>query len=305
MLFPGQGAQHPGMGAEIVAAAPAAAAVLEQANEALGFDLRGLILDGPAERLEATDICQPAILATSAAVVEALRTEAGLDPAGFGATAGLSLGEYTALWFAGSLSLESALRLVHLRGQAMQAASELNPSGMVSLVGADRDQAQALANAGSEAGVLVAANFLAPGAIALSGSLAALDLAESKAREFGARRAIRLKVAGAFHSPLMESATAKLTEALAKVEIQAPRIPFVTNVTGGPVSDPEQIRGHLAAQVTRPVLWEECVRWISGQGIKEFVEPAPGKVLTGLLRKIDSDCSGRNVLTPDDVKAYS
>ena len=304
MVFPGQGAQHPGMAAEIVASVPAAQAVLEQANQALGFDLMNLILHGPAERLEATDICQPAILATSAAVVEALRSVRGLDRSTFSATAGLSLGEYTALWFAGSVCLEDALRLVKIRGAAMQAASNSNPSGMLSLLGADREQALSLAKACSAAGILVPANYLAPGSIALSGSLEALELAESKCREFGIRRAIRLKVAGAFHSPLMASATNVLRDALAAVEIRPPAIPFATNVTGKLVEDPELIRSYLAEQVTSPVLWEDTLKIFTSLGVETFVEPAPGKVLTGLLKKAAPGTTGVNVLNMDDVRNY-
>ena len=293
------------MAAEIVAAIPAANAVLDQANDVLQFDLKKLILEGPAERLEDTDICQPAILATSAAVVEALRQEKGLSREQFAATAGLSLGEYTALWFAGSLTLEDALKLVRIRGAAMQDASTRNPSGMLSLLGADREQAQALADAGSKAGVLVPANYLCPGSIALSGALAALDLAAAKAQELGIRRTVRLKVAGAFHSPLMSSATEVLRDKLASVEIRPPAIPFATNVTGDLVSDPEMIRNHLAEQVTSPVLWEDTMRRFCELGITEFVEPAPGKVLTGLLKKGAPGSTGIPVLTLEDLKNYS
>ncbi|MFH0947047.1 MAG: acyltransferase domain-containing protein [Planctomycetota bacterium] len=305
ILFPGQGAQHPGMAAEIVAAIPAAMAVLDLANDVLRINLKKLILEGPAERLEDTDICQPAILATSAAVVEALRHEKGLQREQFAATAGLSLGEYTALWFAGSLTLEDALRLVRIRGAAMQDASTRNPSGMISLLGADREQAQLLADAGSAAGVLVPANYLCPGSIALSGAVAALDLAAEKAKEFGIRRTVRLKVAGAFHSPLMASATEALRDALASIEISPPAIPFSTNVTGDRVSDPERIRAHLAAQVTSPVLWEDTIRRFCERGIRTYVEPAPGSVLTGLLKKGAPGSIGVPVLTLDDLKNYS
>lgn len=304
ILFPGQGAQHPGMGAAIADACPAAREVMERANEALGFDLAALCREGPAERLEATDVCQPAILATSAAVVEALRAERGLDPASFSAAAGLSLGEYTALWFAGSLTLEDALRLVRRRGEAMQAASDANPSGMISLIGASREQAAALAAAASDAGVIVPANFLGPGQIALSGASAALDRAEALAKEHGVRRAVRLKVAGAFHSPLMASATEALRGALAEIEIRPPTVPFFTNVTAEQVTDPERIRAHLAEQVTSPVLWEDTMSAFLARGVREFVEPAPGKVLTGLLRKVDRDAVAVNVEGVEDLQAY-
>lgn len=304
-MFPGQGAQHPGMAAEIVAAVPAAAAVFDVANEVLGFDLKSLCLEGPAERLEATDICQPAILATSAAVVEALRAERGLRRETMAATAGLSLGEYTALWFAGALSLEDALRLVRIRGEAMQRASEASPSGMLSLLGADRETAEAVAADASSAGVCVAANILAPGNVAISGAAAAIERAEEIAKNHGVRRAIRLKVAGAFHSPLMASATTALQEALAEVSIAPPAIPFFTNVTGDRVEAPEQIRAHLAEQVTNPVLWLDTMRTFAALGVSSVVEPAPGKVLTGILRKAAPDITGTNVESLEDLRAWS
>lgn len=304
MLFPGQGAQHPGMAREIAAAVPAAAAILDRANEVLGFDLKQLVLEGPAERLEATDICQPAIFATSACVIEALRAECGLRTEDFGATAGLSLGEYSALWFAGSLAFEDALRLVRKRGQAMQQASEQNPSGMLSLLGADRAVAHQLAAAGAEAGVLVVANFLGPGMVALSGALPALERAEARAKDFGVRRTVRLKVAGAFHSPLMAAATEALRVALADVTVRPPRIAFATNVTGALARDPAVIQQYLAAQVTSPVLWEDTMRAFAAAGVCEFVEPAPGKVLTGLLRKIAPAARLVNVETLADLRAY-
>lgn len=305
IVFPGQGAQHPGMAAEIVAAVPAAAAVFDVANETLGFDLKALCLEGPAERLEATDVCQPAILATSAAVVEALRAERGLDRHAFAATAGLSLGEYTALWFSGALSLEDALRLVRRRGEAMQQASTENPSGMLSLLGADRETAEAVAADAASAGVCVAANILAPGNVAISGSTAAIERAEAIAKDHGVRRATRLKVAGAFHSPLMASATEALREALAGVEIHRPEIPFFTNVTGDRAEDPEQIRAHLAAQVTSPVLWLDTMRTFAALGVTSVLEPAPGKVLTGLLKKAAPELTGTNVETLEDLRAWS
>lgn len=305
IVFPGQGAQHPGMGKEIVEASKEARALLDRADAILGIPLSRLCLEGPADALEATDVCQPAIFATSAAIVTALEATRGLKRSDFAATAGLSLGEYTALWFAGSLGFDDALRLVRLRGEAMQQASTENPSGMMSLLGASAEQAIELARIGSAAGVLVAANFLGAGNVAISGSLPALDLAESKAKELGIRRCIRLKVAGAFHSPLMASATAKLAAALEKVEIRAPSIPFATNVTGDFSADPEAIRKNLAAQVTSPVRWEDTMAAFLRLGIQTFVEPAPGAVLTGLLKKAAPSATLINVSTLAQLQAYA
>lgn len=305
MLFPGQGAQHPGMGRDIVEQVPAARRVMDIAREVLGFDLAALCFDGPDTELRRTDVCQPAILATSAAVIEALKATKGLAPSQFAATAGLSLGEYTALWFCGSLALEDALRLVRRRGQAMQDASTRQPSGMLSLVGATREQAHELVRVASDSGVIVAANYLGPGGIALAGDTAAIAAAEAKAKDCGVRRCVRLEVAGAFHSPLMAPATAALRDALANVTIRPPTIPFATNVTGDFVSDPERIREHLAAQVTSSVLWEDTMLRFTAAGIDGFVEPAPGKVLTGLMRKLAPEAARVNVESMADVAAYA
>lgn len=303
ILFPGQGAQHVGMAAAIVTGVAAANETMLRANEVLGFDLLDLCLNGPAERLEATDICQPAIFAISAAVVEALRADGHAES--FTATAGLSLGEYTALWFAGSLTFDDALRLVRRRGIAMQEASDATPSGMLSLVGASPDQAEQLAAAAAGDDVLVAANYLGPGQVVLSGALTAIDRAEQLARDHGIRRTVRLKVAGAFHSPLMASATTALSEALRDVAIRPPRIAFFTNVTGDEVRAPEQIRAHLAAQVVSPVRWEDSMNRLVAREIGVFVEPAPGRVLSGLMKKVAREARIVNLESQDDLQAYT
>ncbi|MFH2002793.1 MAG: ACP S-malonyltransferase, partial [Planctomycetota bacterium] len=197
MLFPGQGAQYPGMGKEFCAAFPEADAVFKKANEVLGFDLKRLCLEGTDEEVNRTDICQPGILTTSLAIIEVLKKRHGLTPSQFDATAGLSLGEYTALVFAGVLDFEAAVSLVAKRGRYMQEDSEKHPSGMMTLLGADREQAEEICKHASKTGVMVAANFLTPNQIAISGALNALDAAEGLLKEFGVKRGIRLKVAGA------------------------------------------------------------------------------------------------------------
>jgi [acyl-carrier-protein] S-malonyltransferase len=218
-------------------------------------------------------------------------------------TAGLSLGEYTALWFAGSLAFEDALRLVRVRGEAMQRASEKIPSGMMSLVGASEEQARALAAVGAREGICSVANLNAPGQIVLSGEKRALAAVEAAAKDHGVRRVRSLAVAGGFHSECMRPASDELARALAKVEIREPRVPFVTNVTGSPVKDPETIRANLALQVCAPTLWEKSMRWATGAGILEFVEPGPGKVLAGLLAKIDPNAKVRAAAAPADLEA--
>ncbi|HVS17270.1 MAG TPA: ACP S-malonyltransferase [Planctomycetota bacterium] len=300
VLFPGQGAQHEGMGKDWCEAFAVARATFDEAAEALGFDLAAACWTG-GEDVNRTDVAQPGILTTSVAVMRVL-AERGFDAAAAPMTAGLSLGEYTALWFAGSLDFADCVRLVRLRGEAMQAASEACPSGMVSLMGADEAQANALAEVGARHGVCSVANLNAPGQVIVSGELAALDALEAAAKEHGVRRTRRLVVAGGFHSECMRPAAERLAEALAGVEIRAPRVEFVTNVTGEPVADPEAIRGHLAAQVCAPVLWERSMRGTLQRGVREFLEPAPGKVLAGLLDKIDGEARVRSVTQPADLE---
>ena len=287
ILFPGQGAQHEGMGRAWAESSAAAMAVFQRADEVLGINLRDMCWSS-GEDLNRTDIAQPGIFTASAACLAGLE-EHGALPAGFKAAAGLSLGEYTALWWTGALSFDDALRLVRLRGEAMQAASEACPSGMLSLIGAELEQAEEIAKIGGEHGICSVANRNAPGQIVISGEISALDAAEAAAGDQGVRRAIRLSVAGGFHSECMRPAATKLAAALTEVELSPPRLPVISNVTAAPVSGPEEIRELLAKQVCSPVLWEESVRWMIRNDITSFLEPAPGKVLGGILRKIDRD----------------
>jgi [acyl-carrier-protein] S-malonyltransferase len=303
LLFPGQGAQFEGMGRDWCADFDVARETFAEASSALGLSLEELCWSS-GEQVNRTDVAQPGILTTSVAVVRVLQ-QRGLDPAQVQLAAGLSLGEYTALWFAGSLGFADAVRLVRLRGEAMQAASELRPSSMVSLMGASEQQARELAEVGAAHGICSVANLNAPGQVIVAGELAALDALEAAAKEHGVRRTRRLAVAGAFHSECMRPAAARLAEALADVEIRAPRGLFVTNVTGEPVAEPERIRAHLAAQVCAPVLWEKSMRWALGHGIGEFLEPAPGKVLAGLLDKIDPAARVHAAAAPADLAAIA
>ena len=298
-LFPGQGAQAVGMGRDWCEAHPVARATFDEASEALGFALDDACWNR-ADEVNRTDIAQPGILVTSAAVVRVLE-QRGLDRASAALTAGLSLGEYTALWFADSLGFADAVRLVRLRGEAMQAASEDVPSSMISLVGGTLEGAEALVASVQSHGICQVANLNAPGQIIVSGELAALDALEAAGKEHGFRRTRRLTVAGGFHSECMRSASDKLAAALSDVSISEPRIPFMTNVTGETVSDPEAIRRHLAAQVCSPVLWEKSMRGALAAGHTSFVEPAPGKVLAGILKKIDPEASCRSVASPADL----
>ena len=301
ILFPGQGAQFPGMGKDWCEAFPVARETFARAEEALGFPLSRACFGG-GEEVHRTDVAQPGIFTTSVAIVRVLEGR-GLDRSKAPAVLGLSLGEYTALWAAGSLSFEDGVRLVRLRGEAMQRASEAIPSSMVSLVGATEEQARELAAVGARAGICSVANLNAPGQVVVAGELAALDALEAAAKDHGVRRTRRLTVAGGFHSECMRPAAAELESALRETRIERPRVPFVGNVTGLPADDPAVIRRQLAEQVCAPVLWEKSVRWVLAQGITSFLEPGPGEVLAGILRKIEPAAQVRSAATPAALPA--
>lgn len=299
VLFPGQGAQFEGMGRDWCEAFDLARETFAQASQCLGFSLEAACWSG-GEAVNRTDIAQPGILVTSVAVMRVLE-QRGFERAATPLTAGLSLGEYTALWWAGALEFEDAVRLVRLRGEAMQRASELRPSGMTSLMGATRDQAETLAAVGAKHGICSVANLNAPGQVIVSGELRALDAVDAAAKDHGVRRTRRLVVAGGFHSECMRPAAEELARALANIEIQAPRFPVISNVDARAVSDANGVRERLAAQVCAPVLWEDSMRWALAQGVRDFLEPAPGKVLAGLLSKIDESARVRAAAAPSDL----
>jgi [acyl-carrier-protein] S-malonyltransferase len=288
LLCPGQGAQTVGMGVAWADRSPAAREVFQRCSETLGFDLLALCAQGPADRLTRTDVCQPAILATSAASLAALQAEGRLAPGSVSVALGLSLGEYTALHAAGVLGLEDAVRLVRLRGEAMQAASDDPASGMTGLFGASREEAEAIcAEATQKGGVCVVANLNAPNQVVLSGDEAALARAEEAAAARGLRRALRLDVAGAFHSPLMEPARERLEAAIAATDFQPARFPVISNVDATPSTEPDTLRGNLVRQLTSPVLFEASLRRAIADGVAKFVELSPGRVLTGLVKRIE------------------
>jgi [acyl-carrier-protein] S-malonyltransferase len=292
-LFPGQGAQSVGMGKALVENLPAAKQLFYEAAEVLGFDLLSLCINGPAERLNATDVSQPAIFVASLAALEQLRAT---EPAAFDevtATAGLSLGEYTALVFAGAISFRDGLKVVRTRGLAMQAAAEASPSGMVSVLGLDVPQVEGLVNEARSAGQLELANYLCPGNTVVSGSLPACAAVEKLAEAKGART-MRLAVAGAFHTSLMKPADERLQEALDAVEVRPPRVPVWSNVDAKLHTDPAEIRGLLVRQVLSPVHWEETMRGLLADGVERFYEIGPGRVLAGLLKRVNRKADCRN-----------
>ena len=293
-LFPGQGAQTVGMGRDLAANLPAAKALFEEASEILGYDLLDVCTNGPTEKLNATNISQPAIFVASMAALEQLKAT---DPAaleGVTNTAGLSLGEYTALAYAGAISFRDAVKVVKARGEAMQAAAEATPSGMVAVLAIEVHDVEALVNEARSAGVLEIANYLCPGNTVISGSAAAIDAA-CKLAEAKQYRVAKLAVAGAFHTNLMKPADERLAEALAGVEIKAPRIPVWSNVDAKPHSDPAEIRALLVKQVLSPVLWEATIRGLMEAGAAKFYEIGPGRVLAGLIKRVQRKAEIVNV----------
>ena len=289
-LFPGQGAQHVGMCKTICENYPAAKSLFEEAGEILGYDLKALCFEGPEQKLDSTIISQPAIFVSSLASLEMLRQDSPDILLACEVTAGLSLGEYTALTFAGALSFEDGLKIVQRRGEAMQAASEAKPSGMVSLLLLDREKVAEIVAAARSAGELQIANYLCPGNIVVSGENAACEKAAELANEAGGR-AVPLAVAGAFHTSIMKPADVRLAEALASAKVESPEIPVFSNVDAKTHSNPDEIRELLIRQVVSPVLWEDSVRAMLDQGIDDFYEIGPGKVLRGLLKRINRKVS--------------
>jgi [acyl-carrier-protein] S-malonyltransferase len=293
-LFPGQGAQQVGMGRQFAETLPAARRLYDEAAEVLGYDLAAVCWNGPADRLNSTVISQPALFVTSLAALESLRASDPAAVADCRATAGLSLGEYTALVFAGALSFRDGLRVVQRRGAAMQAAADATPSGMVSIVGLEADRVEELCRQAAAAGSVRIANLLCPGNIVVSGSRAACDEAERLAAAAGART-VRLAVAGAFHTDIMRPADEALAAALAAVEVRPPRVPVRSNVDARPHTDPGEIRDLLVRQVLKPVLWEQTLRGLLAEGFDCFYEIGPGRVLAGLLKRVQRKVDCRNV----------
>ncbi len=297
-LFPGQGAQAVGMGAEISQAFPAAAEIFDKANDITGMDLSGLCFEGPAERLDSTTISQPAIFVTSAARVEVLRTEPVTSDITADVTAGLSLGEYTALYAAGAIGFEDALVLVQKRGQAMQAAADATEGTMVSIIGLDKEKVRELCAEASEGELLAPVNFNCPGQIAVSGAKTACERAEALAEKYGAIKAIRLEVAGAFHTEMMSSAAEALTKALSNCDISEPsQTRIIANVDAEYHQGSEKIAEGLAKQLICPILWQQCMERLLADGVDQFYEIGPGRVLTALMRRINRKTKVVNVST--------
>lgn len=294
-LFPGQGAQTVGMGRQAAETLPAARRLYDRANEILGYDLARLCFEGPAEELDSTIGSQPALFVTSLAAIEMLRNSTPDVVLACEATAGLSLGEYAALVFAGAMEFDDALRLVAVRGEAMQEAADATPSGMVSILGLERSQVEQLCEKARQGDILQIANILCPGNIVISGTNSACERAAEMAGPAGAIKAVPLAVAGAFHTPIMSSAVERLKAALADTRISRPTIPVISNVDVQAHFEPDEIRELLVQQVSSQVRWEDSMRSLLAQGYDQFYEVGPGRVLRGLLKRIDRRVSCQGV----------
>jgi [acyl-carrier-protein] S-malonyltransferase len=302
-IFPGQGSQAVGMGAELAKAYAPARAVFAEVDEALGQPLSALMWEGPEAQLTLTENAQPALMAVSLAAIRVLREEKGIALDKHVAfVAGHSLGEYSALAAAGSLSLGDTARLLKTRGRAMQAAVPVGQGAMAALLGAELPQAQELANAASDGEVCAAANDNAPGQVVISGTRAAIERAVALAPKFGARRAVLLPVSAPFHCALMQPAADVMREALSEVKISPPAVPLVANVLASAISDPELIRARLVEQVTGLVRWRESMLYLHDQGVTAVYEVGAGRVLTGLARRFDG-FEARSIGTAGELEA--
>jgi len=304
-VFPGQGSQAVGMGKALAETFPAARRVFDEIDEALGDKLSRIMWEGPAETLTLTENTQPALLAHSLAVMRVLETEAGINLARDAAfVAGHSLGEYSALAAAGSLTLADAARLVRIRGRAMQKAVPVGAGAMAALLGLEFDQAAEVAAQSAQGLVCQAANDNGGGQVVVSGDKAAVERAVEIAKQKGAKRAMMLTVSAPFHCALMQPAADAMAAALADVALKAPAVPVVANVTARPVVEPAEIVRRLVEQVTGTVRWRDSVAFMAGQGVTTFYEAGTGKVLSGLVKRIAAGAAGVAIGTPDDVAAF-
>jgi [acyl-carrier-protein] S-malonyltransferase len=303
--FPGQGSQVVGMGKDLAETYPEARAVFDEVDAALGEKLSTTMFEGPEDVLRLTENAQPALMASSIAVLRVLEAR-GLDLARHASfVAGHSLGEYSALCAAGTFSLSDTARLLRTRGQAMQKAVPVGHGAMAALLGLDLDTARAVAEEAAQGEVCQVANDNAPGQVVISGAMAAIERALEIAKSKGAKRALLLPVSAPFHCALMQPAAEAMQVALAEVDVRAPVVPVVANVLAAPTSDPDEIRRRLVEQVTGVVRWTESVTWLAGQGgVTQLVELGTGKVLTGLAKRIAPELSAVSVGVPADIDAF-
>ena len=294
-IFPGQGAQSVGMLADLAEAYPSVTEKFAQSSEVLGFDVWRMVQDGPAEDLSATQNTQPILLTSSAAIWDVWQAQADLPDF----VAGHSLGEYSALCCAGAIPFEQAVALVRLRGELMEKAVPRGQGAMAAVMGLD--DADISAACDSVEGVVVAANFNAPGQVVIAGEAAAVELASEACKAAGAKRAVMLDVSGPFHSPLMAAAKEEFAEALEAVDLSMPSVPVVQNVNAAVANDLDELKENLLAQISAPVLWASCIQTMLGLGVESFVECGPGSVLAGLNKRISRGTPTQGLSTPDGV----
>jgi [acyl-carrier-protein] S-malonyltransferase len=294
-VFPGQGSQYVGMGRDLWERNGAAKEFFERADRLLNYRLSEVFLDGPEEKLRQTKNTQPAIFLHSLALSNILRDERA------SAAAGHSLGEYTALVYAGAMTFEDGLQLVRLRAELMQQACDERPGTMAAIIGLDPRVIEEICQIAAKHGIVQAANYNSPGQVVISGSVSGVRKAMEVAKERGARMAKELVVSGAFHSPLMESAAEQLEDAIRRTPIREARVPVYANVTGTPIRKPDDIRAALAQQLTSAVRWEESVRNMIAGGVSKFIEVGPGKVLQGLIKRISSEAEVRGIERLEDL----
>jgi len=302
VLFPGQGSQFVGMAADLVESYPVARELFDVAGDRMGEDLADICASGPRERLNSTEFSQPAIFVASMAVIQILEQSGGSHLLRAQATAGLSLGEYSALVFAGSIRFEDALEIVIARAKAMQRACDRVEGTMTSILGLELDQVREAVQDAQAEGVVAIANVNATTQIVISGEVEAVRKAADAASEMGARRIVELEVAGAYHSPLMATATEELAPLLKELEIQPPELHFYPNVLGQPIDDPSRIRQCLLQQIESPVLWEPTLRALVRDGLDEVIEPGPGQVVAGLLRQVDRSIPTHSLLARESIE---
>lgn len=300
-VFPGQGSQSVGMGKALAEAFPESRAVFDAVDEALGEKLSSLIWDGPQSDLTLTRNAQPALMAVSLAGMRALEAHGINVPADAVVVAGHSLGEYSALAAAGSLTLADTARLLRIRGDAMQEAVPVGEGAMAAILGLEVEAVREIAESAGQGDVCAAANDNAPGQVVVSGTRAAVERAIDIAMARGARRAMVLPVSAPFHCALMAPAAVAMADALAAMDIEKPVVPIIVNVLAEPLEDPAQIRQRLVEQVTGAVRWRESVEWMAGHGVTRLVEIGAGKVLSGLARRISPELTGMAAGTPDDI----
>ncbi len=298
-LFPGQGAQTVGMGKDLVEAYPQAKALFERANDIVGYDLGDVCFEGPEDKLNATTVSQPTLFVVSAALLEVF-SQSGIKP---DVTAGLSMGEYTALYAAGLITFEDGLRLVQKRGEAMQAAADASDGAMVSILGLDEVKVIELCEAASQGELLVPVNFNCPGQIVISGAVGACKRAVELAPEYDAIKAVPLSVAGAFHSDMMKPAADALAMALTDCPIQEPAaVKVMANITADYYTSADTVRRGLVKQLIEPILWQSCMEKLLADGVENFYEIGPGRVLTGLMKRINRKIKVTNISSAESLR---